>query len=368
VTELAAAPKAARIHASADRNPELDMARGAAIVAAALVLFAPDPTVLPTWLGASSWHGASIADLLPASFACLAGVAIAHQARARSDRSWAWWLGRMARRLLVLVGLGVLLVWLTSAPSLPVDPGTLRWTDDLVRIGVATVIAIPLVRLPRWGAVGIATLLLVGHSALTLSAGPELTPASNGLIGLDQRLLGLGHALVPVDPNGVTALAPTLVALLIGFWIGEWIDDRPRGAATGSVLLLLGAWAGVVAWSWNQVMPANATLWTGPIIAGGVAMTLLLLSLGHLGTRWSWTDRAVATLASLGRGALPSWIALVLLGAVVAPTTPLRWFVADGLGSLITPFGASLVVSLVVVYGLLRLSDLLQSRNLNLRA
>jgi predicted acyltransferase len=123
-----------------------------------------------------------------------------------------------------------------------------------------------------------------------------------------------------------------------------------------------------VAWSWNQVMPANATLWTGPIIAGGVAMTLLLLSLGHLGTRWSWTDRAVATLASLGRGALPSWVALVLLGAVVAPTTPLRWFVADGLGSLITPFGASLVVSLIVVYGLLRLSDLLQSRNLNLRA
>ncbi len=350
------------------RNPELDFARGAALLVVVLLAAAPDRTLLPPWLVPSAWHGMTLGDVLPATFATVAGVAIAYQARAHASRSWPWWVGRLARRLAVLVVAGVGLAWLLGTPSVPVDLTTLRWTDDLVRIGVATVIAVPLARLPRWGEIALVTGLLVAHSALLLSTGMELTPDRHGLIGLDQQLLGAGHALGPVDPNGITALAPTLVAVLIGVWVGEWLHDRSRSVATGSVLLLLAAWAAVVSWSWSQVVPSNATLWTGPVVAGGVAVTLALLSLGHLATRWGPSDRLVASGAVLGQLGLPVWVTTMLLGRWVVTSSPWRWLVLDGLGPLITRAGATIAVGLLLGLLLQHLAGRLVDRGVKVRA
>lgn len=350
------------------RTPEVDAARGLALALATVVLVAPSTDDLPSWLAPSAWHGASVADLLPAALAAVAGLAVTLQRRRHRGRPAHWWLGRAARRLVVLVVLGLVLAGLAD-PAWPPGLAALRWTSDLARIGLATVVALPLLALPGWARAATATVVVVAHDAVLLR-GDGLGPADNALAGVDQRLLGAAHALGPVDPDGVTALLPTLAVVLAGSVVGGWLADRPRGGLTGTTLLLTGVslWAvGRAVDVRLELLPPNATLWTAPIVLAGLGAAVAVVGAAHLGTRWAPTDVVVAYTALPGREGLPVYVAASLAGLFVAGTSAWRGLVG-GLGQGIGAELATVVTGLAVVLLLGRGAGALVDRGVHVRA
>lgn len=354
-------------NARSGRSPELDMARAVALAAAVVVLVAPGR--LPAWLDGGAGAGGTglaIATLLPATFATVAGVAVAHQRAAHGSASAGWWTGRITRRVVTLVAAGLLLQLLVLLPELAAALDRLRWTGDLARIGIATGIGLLLVRLPAQTRGALATLLVGAHAVLVLAAD---APAATGgaLAGWDVHLLG-GRALAPIDPDGVTALAPTIGLVLVGAAIGDWLRQRPRGAATVGRLLLAGAATAFAARMLAHVLPVDATVWTPPVLLGGVAATLLLLAVGHAGTRRPWPDRLVATLALAGRVTLPLWLLAVVGHAWFGDSPPVRWLVREVLWPPLGDPWAPLALGVLVAVGLVRLGGALVDRGLHLRA
>lgn len=343
------------------RNPELDSTRALALIAAVVVLVAP--AGLPGWM---TGPGLTLANLLPATFAAVSGAALAFQAASRRGAAAGWWTGRITRRVVVLVAAGLLLQLLVALPSPASALDGLRLTGDLARIGVATGIGMLLVRLPVSTRVVLAVVLVVTHALLVI--GVDAPAASGGaLAGWDQRLLG-GRALGPVDPDGVTALAPTLGLVLAGSCLGDWLRQRARGIAT--VLLLLAATAGLAtAARWLAgPLPVLPTVWTPPVLLGGLALTTAGLAIGQAGTRRALADRAVATLATAGRVTLPLWGAAVVLDAWFLDTRPVRWLLREVLWPPLGATGAAIALGLLVGAGLVRLGTTLADRDLPLRA
>lgn len=305
---------------SRGRLPELDAARGVALALVALVLLVPVDVDTPAWLGPSPWHGLRVADALPAILTCVAGAAMGLQLRAHRRRPVRWWWGRTARRVAVLVGVGLLLAWATGpAPSLPPDLTDVRLTGHLSRLAIGGALALPLLRRPRAVGVAVAVALVVAHGAWLLLAG-DLSPQAAAPSGLDVGLLGPSRAVGPVDGSGLAALPPTVALLVAGAWLGDWVGARARGAATAGILALAALWGVVGLVVTSQVVPVNATLWTFPTLVAGVTATLLLVAGGHLLTRLEVTDGLVARLAVLGRAGLPTWVVLVLAARWLVPT------------------------------------------------
>lgn len=340
------------------------MARAVALVAAVVVLVAPGG--LPTWLSRDPSTGLGVAPLLPAVFATVAGVAIAHQHAAHAGASPGWWTGRITRRVVVLVGAGLVLQLLVLLPEPAEVLARVRFTGDLARLGVATGIGLVLVRLPEQTRGALAATLVLGHAALVFGAG---TPAAQGgaLAGVDARLLA-GRALTPIDPDGITALAPTVALVLVGAGIGGWLRSRPRGAATVGWLAAGAAACGAAAIGLAGMLPTDAAVWSPPVLAGGVAVTLALLAVGQAGTRRPLPDRLVATVAVAGRVTLPLWMLAVVGTVWFGDTPPVRWFVREVLWPPLGDAGASVALGLLVGAGLVRLGGAMADRGWHLRA
>lgn len=345
------------------RNPELDMARAVALLAAVVVLVAPGG--LPAWLEPPP-ATLGVAPLLPAVFATIAGVAIAHQRAAHAAASPGWWTARLTRRVVVLVAAGLLLQLLLFLPTPATALDDVRFTGDLARLGVATGIGLVLVRLPEQSRGALAAALVLGHAALVFGAD---TPAAQGgaLAGLDARLLG-GRAVTPIDPDGIAALAPTVALVLVGAMVGGWLRARTRGARTVGLLAVGAGACGVAAVGLARVLPVDAVVWSPPVLTGGVAVALALLAVGQAGTRRPLPDRLVATLAAGGRVTLPLWLLVVVGSAWFGGSPPVRWLVREVLWPPLGDTGASLALGLLVGAGLLRLGAAMVDRGWQLRA
>jgi len=334
------------------------------VAVAVVALIAGAAGRVPTWLAPSGWQGATLVDLLPATIAVISGVAIAHQAATHARKGPVWWSGRLTRRVLVLAAVGLVL---HVAVTLPTDLTSLRLTGDLVRLGVAGLLTHLLVRLPERAQLVLASTLLLLHGLVAAGGPRPITPTTTGLAGWDGRLLG-PVALSPIDPDGLTALAPTVAAMLLGAAVGRWLLTRPRGPATATRLLAGGVVAAVAARVLTSVVPPIAELWTTPVVLGGVALACVVLGLGHAGTRRAPTDRVVATLAVAGRVTLPLWAVAVLAARWVVTSPPVGWL-SDVL--LVPPLGrtgASVALGVLAALGLLRLGGALADRDVNLRA
>lgn len=343
------------------RSPELDATRALALVAAAVVLVGAGP--LPAWLAPRD-GALTIGGALPAVFAVVAGVAIAHQQAAHAAAGFRWWTGRILRRVVVLVAAGVGLELLLALPT-PALAG-LSVTGDLARLGVATGLGLVLVHVPARARDLLAAALLAAHGWLVVGAAAP-TSAGGALAGWDARLLA-GRAASPVDPDGLTAVAPTLALVLVGIAIGEWIRARPRGAPTVLRLAAAAVATGAAAAGLARVLPVLPAVWTAPVLAAGVALALAALALGQLGTRRPWSDRWVATLAVAGRTTLPLWVLAVLAVRWFGGTPPVRWLLREVLWPPLGDTGAVVALGLLLGTALVRTGAALTDRGRDLRA
>jgi predicted acyltransferase len=294
----------------------LDVARGLTVAVAAVLL--TGAVLAPTPLGPTPWVGIGPVDLVPGAFLVVAGAGLGWS----RDAGVVWSAPRWRRRVTVLLLAGALVVVARAgAATVPLDVGLSSGlaADELLRLLVATAIAVGLLRLR-------AGLLVPLVGLLTLAAGAIVAgdPLGRGVRTVDpsaawaiERAVGLPEGGVPF-----VSLLPAAALVLAGAALGTWAHRRPPGPATGGALATVGVWclAGTVVV--GQVLGPTPRVLDLPVVLASVAAGALLLAAGHLVA----AAGAGQALGALGRTALPVVLvgtsALALLTTTSLPVLP----------------------------------------------
>jgi predicted acyltransferase len=329
------------------RLTSLDVFRG--LVVALLVLV---EWVLPapgyTWLRHSPWDGVRIPDVVFPAFLFMVGASASLATRVD--------LRRLARRSLVLVGLGLLFNAWGGAGS---DLTELRLPGVLQMIGVAGLLAgfvTAVVRRPA-AVAGIGLALVTVHGAL-LSHVPvdcgtgRLVPGCSLPWAVDRHVFGLAHVYhqgtFGHDPEGlVTTVLGATAVVLFGWAAGRFLYREADRMATAMLAGGLLVAAGFAALGW----PLLKRLWTptfGLLMAAGCTAVLLALAMALDGRAHRFPQPVRWTLTALGRNAL-----LVYVGQHVVLSSLQATAHGDGTlaTALLDPFGSPLGVGVAAVVG-----------------
>lgn len=266
-----------------DRLASLDAFRGLTIAGMILVNNPGSWAYVYPPLGHAPWHGWTPTDLIFPYFLFILGVAIpfAFQGKLAEGAGRSDMLLRVARRSLILIGLGLLM---RAVPDF--DLAEMRWAGVLQRIGfvyfAAAASYVLLTQRGRWIA---AAALLFGYWALmTLIPVPafgagDLSPDGNLAAYLDRLLMG-GHLWQGTwDPEGVLSTMPAIGTSLLGIFTGEWLRSGRNRPELTKGMLLAGALLIVTGIAWGVVFPINKNLWTSSYVLFTAGTALLLFGI-----------------------------------------------------------------------------------------
>jgi predicted acyltransferase len=351
------------------RLRSLDVFRGATIAAMILVNNAGDWGKTYRPLLHAPWHGWTPTDLVFPFFLFAVGVAIPLACAARLERSGGD-LGplrrQVARRGLLLFGLGLVLIWY---PFYTVDWSVARVPGVLQRIAVVYVLAaLAWLHLrPRARALLLAGLLAGYWAAMILVPVPghgagDLSPEGNLGAWMDGRVLGRHvwrYAPGPADPEGILSTLPALATALAGLATGDWLRSRREARQKVVGMLLAGAVATAAGLALDPLFPINKNLWTSSYVlfTGGIALLLLAALQFALEGReprgWARPFLVFGTnsiLAYAGSSLMARTFGVIRwTGADGAPTTLHRWLYARLFDSWLPDYVASLAWALAFV-------------------
>lgn len=317
----------------------LDVFRGFTILAMILVNNPGDWGHLYWPLDHAEWHGWTPTDLIFPFFLFIVGTALAYSLRkyrTGTEISPAvYW--RIARRTLVLIGLGLLLnrssalfeFLLGHAAS--IDLSNWRFPGVLQRIGLAYCVASLLVLhaglIPQFV---ISMIILLGYW-LALSHHPyenyqeNLSPEGNLVRVIDQKVFDVSHLYTqgtsePTDPEGLLSTLPSIVTVLFGYWAGLFVQKsgtnwRTVGwlMASGVVLIVLGLW-------WGRYFPISKKLWTSSFVVLTAGWATLFLGGSLLKfDLWGWR-RLGHAFAIVGVNAILVFVASGLVARLLVVT------------------------------------------------
>lgn len=263
------------IAAPPSRLVSLDVFRGITIAAMLLVNNPGSWSHIYDPLEHAAWHGWTPTDLIFPFFLFIVGVAMTFSFAAQRIRGVPRraTLQRVAMRSGVLVALGLVLA---AFPFYGVELATLRIPGVLQRIGLAFLLASPIVLLttPRVQ-LAVSALLLSGYWALMRwvpvpghGAG-SLEPESNLAAYLDRSVLGTAHLWKQSrvwDPEGLLSTLPAVATVLLGALAGRWLRTT-RPALEHTVWMLVAGGAGIVmGLVWHETFPINKNLWTSSYV------------------------------------------------------------------------------------------------------
>jgi predicted acyltransferase len=272
------------VKAAAHRLESLDVFRGATIAAMILVNNPGDWTAVFAPLLHAYWIGCTFADLVFPWFVFIMGVAMPFAFARRHERGdrTSQVFGRVAQRVLLLIGLGLALTAVASWPAV----AALRFPGVLQRIALSYLLAALIV----WtfdvrGWMTAIAVLLLGHWALLAFVpfggfpGGTLTPEHNLARYLDTLVFGRHALTIPNDPEGLLGTLPAAATALIGAVAGELMRRAADDLARLRTLIMFGAAAFVAGIAWSFALPLSKPLWTGSYVLVVTGLGMLVLAL-----------------------------------------------------------------------------------------
>ncbi|WP_237059562.1 acyltransferase family protein [Microbulbifer sediminum] len=243
----------------------LDGLRGLAVMGMILVVSPGSWGHRLSILDHAPWHGYTLADLVFPAFLFAVGAAMA--LGFPSDRPIGQHAGRVGRRTLSLIGLGLLLNLLPAF-----DFANLRIPGVLQRIGLCYALAATIMlatanqagatrHLNIKGLVLVTVAILAGWIlVLTFTSAPgyptgSVTPAGTLAAWVDRQVFTVAHLWpygtnaageVVYDPEGLLASLPATANVLIGAIFAHWLGRAPSsrqlklGIAAGFALVCIG--------------------------------------------------------------------------------------------------------------------------------
>ena len=284
------------------RYYSLDVFRGATV---ALMILVNNPGswahIFPP-LDHAVWHGCTPTDLVFPFFLFAVGNAMAFVMPKFEKEGHAYFLKKVIKRTLLIFLIGLFLNW---SPFVMYQNDNLvakSWTwinNDgstsgvrimgvLQRIALSYFFAALIIYFlkTKWAYVA-AVFLLITYWLLCWLLGNSADPYSlSGYFGtaIDINLFSTPHIYkgegVPFDPEGLASTFAAIVQVIIGFFVGQYIQQKGKSYEmlsnlfiAGTLLVLLGFW-------WDMVFPINKKIWTSSYTlytAGLATITLALL-------------------------------------------------------------------------------------------
>lgn len=351
---------------SVERLVSLDVFRGITIAGMLLVNNPGSWSHIYNPLEHAAWHGWTPTDLIFPFFLFIVGVS--------STFSFGNALAKGATREQLLTksikrGLLIILVGLLlhAFPYYNADLATLRFPGVLQRIGLAYLMAAPIILyFSTRGIVAFIAALLLGYWALQTTVNVPgsgvgvLEPGRDLGAYIDRAVFGTNHLWSQAktwDPEGLLSTLPAVGTLLLGVLTGTWIRQNRSTAdktvglfVAGNVGLLLGL-------VWHQLFPINKNLWTSSyvIFTAGMACHFLAMCYWLIdvrGHRGAWTRPFVIFGTNAIAAFVLSGIGARLLGMIRVGTPPvtLKGFIYDNLfRSWLSPINASLAFAIAFV-------------------
>ena len=257
------------------RYYSLDVFRGATV---ALMILVNNPgsgshTFLP--LEHAPWHGCTPTDLVFPFFLFAVGNAMSFVMPRFEKEGTAYFLKKVIKRTLLIILIGLFLNW---SPFIKWDNNALIFkTFDKIRImGVLQRIALCyffgsliVYFFKTKGAFVVSCFLLLLYWVICLFLGNHADPFSlQGFWGtqFDINLFGVDHAYkgegVPFDPEGISSTLPAIVEVVLGYFVGQYIQQKGKNYEMLSNLFVAGIVLLFTGYCWDMVFPINKKIWT----------------------------------------------------------------------------------------------------------
>lgn len=281
--------------AQQNRLESLDVLRGLAIFCMIFVDAVPDPDRAPSWMLHTPWQGISFADLAFPGFVFAMGAAMAVWLDRRSGRRQGAATGKIWRRTMALIILGLLYNSLPLLFQYLLFPETAslslweefsqhgRWLGVLQRLALVYAAGMMLGgRLRSDFRILLAAFLLLAASSAGFHWYAPNHPFAmdhNISSAVDQVFPGTAHCYLgkTFDPEGLYGTIACTASVLFGMLAGRLLQEKSMGgvlslAASSALLLAAG-------WSWSQLDMVSKPLWTAPyaLYTSGVLMLLVAL-------------------------------------------------------------------------------------------
>ena len=240
----------------------------------------------------STWHGFTPTDLVFPSFLFAVGNAMSFSLRKYEQISNAAFLKKVIKRTLLIFLIGYLIYWfpffgLNSAGQIISAPiSHTRIMGVLQRIALCYFLESLLVHyFSTKTVIIVSVVLLIGYWILLLAFGDQSQPLSmmgNAGLYVDKFLMGNDHLYhgekIAFDPEGWLSTLPSIVNVVIGFFVGKFIQDKGKTFECLSKLMLVGALFIFIALCWDISFPINKKLWTSPFVLLTCGLDLIIIS------------------------------------------------------------------------------------------
>jgi predicted acyltransferase len=280
-----------------ERFYSLDVFRGATV---ALMIMVNNPG---SWghiyspLEHASWHGATPTDLVFPFFLFAVGNAMAFVMPRLEQAGTAAFLKKVITRAVLIFAIGLFLNWSPfvrwSGESLVFKPWVdaenqntgIRILGVLQRIAISYLFASLIVYFFKLrGAFVASVIILLGYWMLCMFLGtPGDQYSLEGFFGtnIDKAVLGIPHMYkgegMPFDPEGLVSTLTSIVQVIFGYFVGNYIQQKGKTYEMLSNLFVAGTILIFTGLCWDLVFPMNKKIWTSSFViyTSGLAMTVL---------------------------------------------------------------------------------------------
>lgn len=281
------------------RYYSLDVFRGATV---ALMILVNNPG---TWAHAyaplkhAPWHGLTPTDLVFPFFLFAVGNALSFVMPRLETAGTAVFLRKVLTRTLLIFAIGLFLNWspfvkwsdageLVFKPWVDAEhPETgIRILGVLQRIALSYCFAALIIYFFKIrGAFFASTLLLLGYWALCLAGNPADPFSMQGYFGIniDKAILGIPHMYkgegIPFDPEGLTSTLTSIVQVIFGYFVGNYIQQKGKTYEMLANLFIAGSLLIFAGFAWDMVFPINKKIWTSSFVVYTSGLAIFVLAM-----------------------------------------------------------------------------------------
>lgn len=253
------------------------------------------------------WEGLRFADVVFPWFLFLAGVGMALSMAGRPDRPALKIYTKFASRVVALLAIGLVLNYYKY--GIP-----LRYMGVLQRIALAGALAVPFARKkPVYAFLG-ATLFLLVHTKLLLTAAPAgVVPGSFGAMDsfaqwADLKVLGEHLYFKGYDPEGLWGVVSSAGQVMLGIGVGRILVDHPRSNRAAAYVAAAGVSMLIAGLAMEPYVPVIKDLWTASFVLVTSGMAAVLLAAFYWVGDVLRGERILLPLTPLGKNALAIYI------------------------------------------------------------
>ncbi|MEO6819657.1 MAG: heparan-alpha-glucosaminide N-acetyltransferase domain-containing protein [Ginsengibacter sp.] len=299
----------------------LDVFRGATVCLMILVNNPGSWSHIYTPLEHAPWHGVTPTDLVFPFFLFAVGNALAFvMPRLEVAGPSIFWKKVIKRTLLIFL-IGLALNWMPFVKwqngSIVLKPWSyvnkagelagIRILGVLQRIALAYFFATALIYLLKIrGAFVAACVILLGYWFLTVAGNPADPYSLTGWFGtnVDKAVLGAQHMYhgesldghpIAFDPEGLMSLFGSIVQVMFGYFVGDYIIKRGKTAEMINGLFVGGIVFLFAGYMWDMVFPLNKKIWTSSytVFTTGMAMVIIatMIYLIELKNKRGWLSK-----------------------------------------------------------------------------